>query len=539
MNENENILEQSVTAIAKSGNKLKAVDIKKQGTAIEVIMTKSGEENVLNWQDFAIKCGLSIQQPEDIESENRKSVVVAYDSAGTAFSRVNIPEVEDKELESMVKLQAESRLPLPANQMEIAWRADKEKEGQIAITIAAARRQQVQSFVDKVNGFKPTNIFLDCEGIVKAWKEIFSGNAQNAVIINTDSRNTQICLAKKGELINAVALDMGIEDFIETDAQEQAENIERFVQDTRSIVDLFGIDKSDKLQVFILSDGSETYNELANSLKSEGLNAKIAKPDISKFSSKSKLTEKDIFEYRLQISLALMVIENTEKELNLFKSIYKPFGEDKQAHWLYSPKIAGAIAAAVLIIFIGVVYAIDVTTPDKMNNIIKSVAPDTKIAELVEEQNVLKAVAQRRLDILKLISQLSANSTNNESASATRRGPATVGRIQLDSFDFKMGKQITITGQASDHETLYNFEDSLKKIPGIKDVSWTQTAANRNNSGNTGRPTSNTRSSATSRTSTNRSSMGGMSGFGSESIRFSMEFSYGNFTGAGKKASKR
>ncbi len=545
-NENENIIKQSVTAIAKSGNKLKAVDIRKQDTIIEVLMTKSGEENVFNWQDFATKCNLSFDSTVEAEPENRKPVVIGYDSAGTAFSRVNIPEVEDKELESMVKLQAESRLPLPANQMEIAWRADKEKEGLFAITLAAARRQQVQGFVDKIMSFRPTNIFLDCEGIVKVWKEIFSGNAQNAVIINTDSRNTQICLTKKGQLINAVALDMGIEDLTGTEAEEQAANIERFVQDTRSIVDLFGIDKTDKLQVYILSDGSDTYNDLASSLKSEGLNAAAAKPDTKKFNAKSKLTAEDIFEYRLQIGLALMIIETTGKELNLFKNIYKPFGEEKQTHWLYSPKIAGAIAAAVLIIFLGVAYAIEVTKPNKMIQVIKDAAPDTDIEDLVEQQKVLKAIQQNRIDILQIINELSANPTNNAAAAPGRRGPMNNGRIQIDSLDFKMGRLITITGQASDHTTLYNFEDRLKKIPGFKDVKWSPSTQARSNTGTSTRPTSSTRTtSPTSRTGRNTSSsrtgnggmMGGMSGFGSESVRFSMEFGYGNFTGNSQKKS--
>ena len=541
MNENENTLEQSVTAIAKSGNKLKAVDIRKEGTTIEVLMTKSSEENVLNWQDFASKCGITFDPLAEIEPEERKPVVAGYDSAGTAFSRVNIPEVEDKELESMVKLQAESRLPLPANQMEIAWRADNERQGQIAITIAAARRQQVQSFVDKVSEFKPTNIFLDCEGIVKAWKEFFAGNAQNAVIINPDLRNTQICLTKKGQLINAVSLDMGIEDFIRTDSVEQAENIERFVQDTISIVDLFGIEKSDKLQVFILSDGSDTYNDLVTSLKYEGLNATISKPDTKKFNAKSKLSVEDIFEYRLQFGLALMVIEATEKELNLFKNIYKPYGEEKEKHWLYSPKIAGAIAAAVLVIFLGVVYAIEVTKPNKMNSIIKEVAPDADIKKLVEKQLVLQAVQRERIDILKLISQLSAEQTsNNGNIADRRRGPMSNGRIQLESLDFRKGRNIAITGQASDQETLYLFEEKLNKTPGISNVEWSQSTSNRSNTGIASRATSTT--SRNSRTSGNsRSTMGGMSGmsgFGGDSIRFTMEFSYGTFT-AGQKKSKK
>ena len=303
-------------------------------------------------------------------------------------------------------------------------------------------------------------------------------------------------------------------------------------------------------QVYILSDGSETYHDLVSSLKNEGLNAIVAKPDINKFNSKNKLTAKDIFEYRLQIGLALMVIETTDKELNLFKNIYKPFGEDKQSHWLYSPKIAGAIAAAVLIIFLGVAYAIDVTKPNKMTKIIEEVAPDTNIAELVERQNVLKSIQQQRIDILNILSELSANTINNESADAGGRGRMNNSRIQLDSFDFRMGRLITITGQASDHETLYKFEDRLKKIPGFKDVKWSPTSSSRSNSGTSGRATSNTRAtSSTSRTSTNRTTtsgrtssggmMGGMSSFGSESVRFSMEFGYGNFTGNQQKKSTK
>ncbi|MEJ2647267.1 MAG: hypothetical protein P8016_02510, partial [Sedimentisphaerales bacterium] len=134
INENGNIEEQSVIAIAKSAGRLKAVELRKRGNLIEVARTKSSEENVINWQDFAVKCGLSIEPLTEGEISEQELSVVGYDSAGTAFSRVNIPPVDDKEIESMVRLQAESRLPLPADQMELAWRADKGKEGQLAIT---------------------------------------------------------------------------------------------------------------------------------------------------------------------------------------------------------------------------------------------------------------------------------------------------------------------------------------------------------------------------------------------------------------------
>lgn len=546
-NENENMSEQTVTAIAKSGSKLKAVELCKRGGTIEVTKTKSSEENVINWQDFAVKCGLSIVPVTQEDAESRKAVVVGYDSAGTAFSRVNIPAMEDKELEAMVQLQAESRLPLPADQMELAWRADPQKDGQLAIIIAAARRQQIQSFVDKIISFKPMNIFLDCEGIVKVWKSIFSGSEQTSVIINADARNTQICLVNKGQLINAVALDMGIDDFAQAEAEQHTENIERFVQDTRSIVDLFGIDKSEKMRVFVLSDGSSTYNDLASSLKDAGLNAAIAKPDINKFNTKSGLTAKDIFEYRLQIGLALMVIDAAGNELNLFRNLYKPFGEEKQTHWLYSLKITGSIAAAVLILFLGVCYAIDATKPGKINDIITKSGTD--VTGLVEQQKLLKAIEQQRPDLLKLISELTLN--RNESLAPGTRGMTNNGRIQLDSLDFKKGKKVTITGQASDNETLYDFENRLNETPGISAVEWTP-STQRSSSAASGRTTANTRtstntrtSSATARTGTSvrtsngSNGRGGMSGFNDGSIRFSMEFSYMNFSGNAGKSTKK
>jgi hypothetical protein len=531
-NENVNLTEQPVIAIAKSGSRLKAVELHMRGSAIEITRTKSSEENVNNWQDFAVKCDLSIE-PVTEEVMNQKSVVVGYDSAGTAFSRVNIPAVDDKEIDSMVQLQAESRLPLPADQMELAWRADKGKDGQLAITIAAARRQQVQHFINKIISFKPVNIFLDCEGIVKIWKEIFSGNEKNAVIINADDRNTQICLVQKGQLINAVALDMGVEDFTGSEVEIQTENIERFVQDTRSVVDLFGVEKSEKLPVYVLSDGSATYSDLASSLKDADLNAAIARPDINKFSAKSRLSLKEIFEYKLQIGLALMVIDANDNELNLFKNLYKPFGEEKQKHWLYSPKIAGAIAAATLILFLGVSYAIDLAKPESMKKTIE--AAGQNLTTLVERQNVLTAIERKRPDLLKIISYLTMNEDESAADRGGRGGPMNRGRIQLDSFDYKRGKKITITGTASDNETLYNFEDQLKKKPGITDVTWTPTqnrSSTRTTSGSTpARSNLPTRTAGTNpRGAISTRGPSGMSGFGPESVKFSMEFHYGSFT---------
>ena len=70
-NENENITNQSITAIAKSSNKFKAAEVSKHGGVIEVTKTKTSKENAVSWRDFAVECGLSIEPvTEEVSCEH-------------------------------------------------------------------------------------------------------------------------------------------------------------------------------------------------------------------------------------------------------------------------------------------------------------------------------------------------------------------------------------------------------------------------------------------------------------------------------------
>ena len=278
MNNNSAETRQSVIAILKADNRLKAVEVLKDNGAHRILWAKSSRENDLAWQGFAAGCGLHAKVTWQDQTTSSKNVVVGYDSTGTAFCRVNVPAVQEKEVSAIVNLQAENRFPLPADQMELAWRTTKLTRDQMVITIAAARRRSVQDFIDKVRILCPVRAILDSEGIVKVWKELFSGHERNAVILNAGTHNTQICFAKDGLLCDAVTLDMGTVDFGEADSQEETETIERLVQDARSAIDLFAVEKQSDVPIIVLSDGSKMYETLAASLKSAGLNARSARP---------------------------------------------------------------------------------------------------------------------------------------------------------------------------------------------------------------------------------------------------------------------
>lgn len=442
-------------AIAKQDDKLKAVKIRKKMGGFEVLWTKSSKDADTDWRLFAAECGISVELASQADTYSDSLAVVGFDSIGVAFYRVNVPAVGEEEIASIVKLQAETLLPLPAEQIEMAWRAGKMRNGQKGVTIAAARRERLQGFVENVQSLKPIKILLDCEGIVKTWREFFSGNESNAVVVSTGARNTWVCLVKDGRLGNAVVLDTGIEDYSVGGVEEQTETSERFTQDMSSVLELFGYNERADLPVFVLSDGNAAYVSMVSSLRSAGFNARVALPEVTQLSAQSELSVESVFEYRVPMGLALMALEAREDELNIFERLYNPAGEKQKKHWLYSLKAASAITAAVLVLLIVVSYAVDVASPGAIEKHFNNLNSDTDLNMLIKRQQLIKTVAQERPDLLDLLGQVSAS---GDSA------------IKLESFHFKKGQPVSISGQASSNEQLYKFEKSLQDRRNIKDV---------------------------------------------------------------------
>lgn len=448
-------IQRSVIAIAKQDDKLKAVKIRKKMGGFEVLWTKSSKDADADWRLFAAECDLSVGLAAQADIDKGRAVVVGFDSTGMAFYRVNVPAVGEEETASIVKLQAETLLPLPAAQIEMTWRANQMRSGQKGVTIAAARREQLQGFVENVQILRPTKILLDCEGILKSWREFFSGSESNAVVVSTGARNTWVCLAEDGRLGNAVVLDTGIEDYTVGELEEQTETTERFTQDMGSVLELFGYNERANLPVFVLSDGNAAYVSMVSSLRSAGLNARVALPDPKVLGSQSELSVESIYEYRVPMGLALMALEVREDGLNIFDSLYSASGKEQKKHWLYSLKAASAIALAVLALLIVVSYAVDLASPGAMEKHFRTSGSDADINMLIRRQKIIKTVAQERPDLLDLLGQVSASGDSG---------------IKLESFHFKKGQPVSISGQASNNEQLYRFEKSLQDRRNIKDV---------------------------------------------------------------------
>ena len=449
---------QSVVAIVNDDNEFKGVELRKQGGSFEILWTRSSEDADTDWRGFAAECGLSVEPTAFDEADSDRMVVAGFNTAGTIFHRTTVPAVGDKEIESIIELQAETRLPLPPEQIELAWRADQLQDGQMGVTIAVARKEQLQKFVGNVRCFEPAKILLNCEGIVKIWEMFFSGNKENAVVLSCGAHNTHVCLVEEGRLSNAVVLDIGIEEFSADVTEQQTETTERFAQDMRSVLDLFGCSDQGELPVFVLSDGNASYVSIVSSLRLAGLNARVAMPALKGLMAKSELSDEDIYQYRTPIGLALLALEADSDELNIFENLYNPAQKVVTRHWLYSSTATIAIASIMLVLLVIVSYAVDITGPNSIEKRLEASVSDVDMNLLVKRQQLIKTVARERPDLLDLLKVV------NESG---ERG------ITLTTLFFKKGQPVSISGQASSNDQLSRYEKNLQNTKGVEKVNYT------------------------------------------------------------------
>lgn len=442
----------SVIAIVREDDKLKGVEIRSGNGTFDLLWTRSSED--ADWARFAAECGVSVQPGGRPADEGDKMVVVGFSSAGAIFHRVTVPAVGHKEIASIVQLQAETRLPLPGDQIEMAWRADPARDGQMGVTMAVARKEHLRKFIASVQSVRPGCILLDCEGIVHSWRTVFGGTERKAVLLSIAKRSTTVCLVEDGRLSNAVVLDAGVED-LAAGGVGQTEAMEMFTQDMRGVLELFGCANQADLPIFVLSDGSAAHVSIVSALRLVRVNARVALPRVRKSESEGGIGAEGLYDYRTPIGLALLALEQDGEALNIFERLYNLEGKERKKSWLYSPKAAAAVACAMLVLLAIVSFAVDVASPDAIEKRLKASISDVDMDQLLEKNRLMQAVARQRPDMLELLKAV------NDSGG---RG------ITLNSILFKKGQPVSVTGQANSNDDLSRFEKSLQANKSIGEV---------------------------------------------------------------------
>jgi len=440
--------------IVREGQQFRAAAVQADAEGVELLWVKSSSTEQRGWVGFANECGVIGDGKGRKDNEQRPTVVAGFDSRQVVFYRLDVPAVEAKQMGTIVRLQAESRLPLPAEQMELGWRAGAGQDGLVPVTLAAGRREPLERFVEQVRGVEPKYVVLDSEAIVVAWRELFGGRASTAVIVNPTEEATQVSLVEHGELVNAVNLDIGLREIRGLEEAQANEQLERLAQDLASVLELFGCGQDKAVAVELLSDGSELIEQVATALRSAGIGVQTVQPQVDAVRC-GGIGAEDLYAYRVAIGLAVVGLEGKSEPLNLFERLYQPVDKQSQKSWMHSPKITGALAAAMLLVFLVVSYAVDVASPRMLQKQLDAALSQTDIEQLVERQKLMKMVAQERPDMLELLRLVSESGE---------------GGIKLNRLHFKKGQPVTITGEAPNPDVVYRFQENLLVKKGIEQV---------------------------------------------------------------------
>jgi hypothetical protein len=288
----------------------------------------------------------------------------------------------------------------------------------------------------------------------------------------------------------------------------------------RSVVDLFGYADGEKLPIFVLSDNNAIYVSIVSSLRSADLNARVALPDTQRLSGPGESGAEWIYEYRAPIGLALMALEDNANELNIFEHVYTPADKQEKKHWLYSPKVACAIALVMLLLLAIVSYAIDMKSPKAIKARLEASAAEAKmdLDALVERQKLLKMVARERPDMLALLKLVNASGEKG---------------VMLNSLSFKKGQKVTIMGQVQSNDQLYKFQENLRKNKDLAEVKILNSG--KVTGGSSGRSSGSTPSKTPSGPPSKSSGPSARSK-GKGGVTFTITFQYKQFT---KKAGSR
>jgi hypothetical protein len=467
-----------VIAAAKEDARFKAVQVRRHDHAVEIQWAKSlpaGSGTAVDhrqdadatgtWTALAAACGLTAgREGHDRMPRRHAACVVGLDSTAVAFYRVTAPAVEPQEMASIVRMQAESLLPLPPDQIEVAWRATPGTNGSVEITIAAARRELLRTFSGEVHDLHPAHIFLSCEGTAKAWQSLFDDQEQGAasalgrigeqrtMLVDIAAQNTQVCMIQNGLVTQAAVLGTGLADLSDDAATLQhPESIERFGHDLRAVLGSFGWEDSALRPIIVLSDGGEAMSRLLEALVAAGLPVRASVPDPRKLKTPADFRGQDLYEYRTPLGLALMALEGSSAALDLFERIAAQEAQEKASSAWRSVSLAGAGAVAVLIALILTVYFTDVASAKRWTELVSR--PQFEAQR--QHQALLKTVARHRPDLLELLTCINAGKNDG---------------IALDSLHFKKGQVVSIAGQAGNTEQMWAFEKNLRAQKDVKDV---------------------------------------------------------------------
>lgn len=416
----------------------------KNDTPSELLFVKRSDIEKMSLADFVNEVKLQLPQ------ETEPLISIGFPSSSVSFSRFKVPYLKDGDLSGIVTMQAEARSPLPIDKIKYSWSLNDVENNQANITMTSVLRDNLSGFLTKVKNVSPDQIVIDCLGTFNATKELFGVSSQS-IIISIEPPACKLMFTNGNLLVDCKTLDMNVDNL------EQGGRFisKMFVQDFNSTLASLGFSSSLHPPILLLSDASDRMNSIANSLMSAGIDVKQVFVDKNKIAPGSSNSINDVYLYRTEIGLAIMALENSKSQFDIFEGIYAGKTLNSKKRWFMSLRWSAVAAAVLVVLFMLTFYLSDIAALKIYCSPLNAADPNANCSQLAARQKLLKTVALQRLNIVRFIDTISSVEHNG---------------IVLNGINLKRHQQIKISGQAENDEQIYKFQEKLIDQKGINDV---------------------------------------------------------------------
>ncbi len=435
----------SVTAMARQGREIRSVELRRKGRSLEILRLEKAD----TWPALAKRAKVIDESGVRIRASHHP-VVVGLDSVGVAFYRMTLPKVGLQETDAMVRMQAETRLPLGVDQMGLDWKPIDSSPSECVTTVAAMRKNSPG--VTEVVALEPDHIILEADALVQMWRWGCRQKTTDAILMSCSSHHTVLCCVRDHQLIHASVLDLGLSDVVPPDTVFEAMSplnsapMDQFLRDLKMAMQLYREDLPECSVVTLLTDGSDALEAMAEALTEAGLAVDKALPDESVFGGHTALSEADLYAWRVPLGLALCALKENPAHYELFRDLC---GKQEKKNTSIVRPIAAIVAALVAVcIMTGALYVVDVMRHRKLTELTS--APE--VAQFQTEKAYQNMVAKQRADVLELI---------NVVTSKEHKG------IILDRFTYKKGQPLKIGGRADKPPSWYSFDKAMTNTKGV------------------------------------------------------------------------
>jgi len=367
----------------------------------------------------------------------KEDSVMGIDSDGIAFYRLEIPPVDDGQVGSLVAMQIEMMLPLSPDQMQIAFCAGDIKNGSRLVTVAVARKQNLEKYADFARACETSDIMLNCQGLVKAFNELYDCPAGAFVIANIRCGDTQLLLSENGRLVHSVTLDVGSDELSETGDFVSSANA-LFIHDLISGVDLFAEHTDNKPPVVVLISDVLLAEAVVTVCEDADITASQAVYNGDHIKASGVFEEEEPLEYLEAIGLAMCAMEDDGSKIDLFAGL----GEEKIEKKQKNPLAALVVSLAIFTVLL--MAALYVFTEINRRSLASYENED--VDKLITIQKARKYIASKRPDLLDLLAEISKDAPKG---------------MVIDSFSFKKGQPVIISGNAGNAEEVFKFQEFL------------------------------------------------------------------------------